>query len=65
MGVFKNVIFQPKMILSLCGGWGGVGWLGGVCKVIFMFKPNTVLRLCYVVVEVVTIHYLITGQELG
>ena len=31
---------------------GGVGW-GGVCTVIFMSNPTTVLRLCCVVVGVV------------
>ena len=25
------------------------GWVGGVCKVIFVSSPTTVLRLCYVV----------------
>ena len=28
---------------------GGMGGVGGVCKVIFVFNPTTVLRLCYVV----------------
>ena len=36
-----------RMLLSLCGGVGG--WVGGVCKVIFVSNPPTVLRLCYVV----------------
>ena len=37
-------------------GGGVVGWLGGggVCKVIFMSNPTTVLRLSCVVVGVVT-----------
>ena len=33
--------------VSVVGGWG-VGW-GGVCKVIFVSNPTTVLRLCYIV----------------
>ena len=33
--------------------WGDAG--GGVCKVIFMSNPTAVLRLCCVVVGVVTI----------
>ena len=37
--------------------WGGwCGWvIGVVCKVIFMSNPTAVLRLCCVVVGVVTI----------
>ena len=35
--------------LSLCGGL--VGGVGGVCRVIFMSNPTTVLRLCCVVLS--------------
>ena len=46
--------------------WGG---LGGVCKVIFMSNPTTVLRLCCwlncVVVGVVTKENRQAGAELG
>ena len=43
-------------MLSFCCGLGGgrAGW-GGVCTVIFMSNPTTKLRLCCVVVGVVTI----------
>ena len=40
--------------MSFCGGGGGGGG-GVVCKVIFVSNPTTVLRLCCVVVGVVTI----------
>ena len=36
---------------SVLGGWGG----GVVCTIIFVSNPTTVLRLCCVVVGVVTI----------
>ena len=39
-------------MLSFCGGGGGGGV---VCKVIFISNPTTGLRLCCVVVGVVTI----------
>ena len=39
----------PKGWCWVVGGWGGA-----VCKVIFMSNPTTVLRLCCVVVGVVT-----------
>ena len=48
-----NVVLRlPELMLSLCGG-GVVGW-GGVCTVIFVSNPTTELRLCCVVVGVVT-----------
>ena len=42
-------------MLSLCGGGVGWGGGGGVCKVIFVSNQTAVLRLCCVVVGVVTI----------
>ena len=33
-----------------------------VCTVIFMSNPNTVLRLCCVVVEVVTIEFHVSAE---
>ena len=42
-------------IVNIAFLWVGGGWGGVVCKVIFMSNPTTVLRLCCVVVGVVTI----------
>ena len=39
-----------------------VWWWGGVCTVIFMPKPTSELRLCCVVVGVVTIYTIIDNE---
>ena len=39
-----------------------VWWWGGVCKVIFMSNPTAVLRLCCVVLGVVTKIDIISSQ---
>ena len=48
MNVVLRLTEAAVEFLWWVGGWDGLGG-GGVCKVIFMSNPTTVLRLCYVV----------------
>ena len=59
------ILGSKRLSLSLCGGVGGGGGSGGgVCAVIFVSNPTTVLRLCCVVVGVVTIFPAISNLVL-
>ena len=47
-----------NVVLRLMEAAGEFVWWGGVCTVIFVSNPTTVLKLCCVVVGVATIMFI-------